>query len=203
MADELIVAHGSAPETKRPSRWLSQRIIKTHFQLKFSFMIFFFLSVAMALIWLEGHFAVKHMVATGMVSGGDAIAQLELLNSLIGKTSILALAITFGLALFFSHYIAGPIYRFEKTLEAMKDGDLTIHVRLRKKDELQEVADLFNQALASLRVKLKNERDSVEKSMVKAAALSANLSRAGRTAEAKELDQLCNDIRNTPPQIHI
>jgi hypothetical protein len=85
----------------------------------------------------------------------------------------------------------------------MRNGDLTMHVHLRKKDELQEVADLFNQALASLRVKVKKERDSVEGSIVKAMVLVEKLNQAGRTAEAKELEQLCNEVRNIPPQIHI
>lgn len=188
---------------QRKSRIFGQFLIKTRFQLKFSLMIFFFLSCAAVLIWLEGHVIVKNMVASGMVTGEDAIAQLKLLNGIVARTGVLALAITFGLALFFSHFIAGPIYRFEKTLEQMREGNLTVNVRLRKNDELKDVADLFNQTLAGLRNRLRKERDAVTSSLDKASQLVESLKSAGRNQEANELAALIQDIKNAPPQIQI
>src|SRR5207244_375067 len=79
-----------------------------------------------------------------------------------GQLSVFALALVFALSLVFSHFIAGPIYRFEKTVEAMRDGDLTIVVRLRPRDEFKELAGLFNEMLASLRLSLQTERDVVD-----------------------------------------
>ncbi len=40
------------------------------------------------------------------------------------------------LSLFYSHKIAGPIYRFEKAVEAVGSGDLTCVVRLRAGDQI-------------------------------------------------------------------
>ncbi len=188
---------------QRKSRIFGQFIIKTRFQFKFSVMIFIFLFAASLLIWLEGHIAVKNMVESGMVTGEDAITQLKLLNSIIAKTSMLALAITFGLALFFSHFIAGPIYRFEKTLEQMRDGNLTVSVKLRKHDELKEVADLFNQTLASLRNKVRKDRDTIYASLDQASEIVERLRKAGRTQEADDLSHLIHDAKNFPPQIQI
>lgn len=166
-------------------------------------MIFIFLSLASALVWLEGHVAVKNMIDNGMVTGEDAIQQLKLLNGIVARTSILAVAITFGLALFFSHFIAGPIYRFEKTLEQMREGNLNIHVRLRKNDELQEVADTFNQALASLRNKVKHDREKLYAALDNAKEVAGRLRQAGRTQEADEIERLVEDAKNAPPQIQI
>lgn len=45
----------------------------------------------------------------------------------------------------FSHRIAGPLYRFEKILQQMGEGDLTANVNLRKKDQLVEVETLINE----------------------------------------------------------
>ena len=46
--------------------------------------------------------------------------------------------------LFFSHRIAGPIVNLRASLERIAAGDLTVRVRLRKKDELKEVAEVLN-----------------------------------------------------------
>jgi len=192
-----------ASPVQRKSRFFGQYIIKTRLQFKFGVMIFIFLSLASLLVWLAGHFAVKDMIANGMVTGDDAIAQLKLLNGIVARISVLAVAITFGLALFFSHYIAGPIYRFEKTLEQMRDGNLNVHVRLRKHDELQEVADVFNQALASLRHKIKKDRDTIFASLDKAAEVAGRLRQAGRNQEAEEIEKLVEEAKNAPPQIQI
>ncbi len=49
------------------------------------------------------------------------------------------------ITLFLSHRVAGPFYRFEKTLEAMINGDLSQKIYLRKKDEGKELANKINQ----------------------------------------------------------
>jgi methyl-accepting chemotaxis protein len=48
-------------------------------------------------------------------------------------------------AMFLTHRFAGPIFRFEKTLEEMIQGNFSIQIRLRTKDEAQELADMLNQ----------------------------------------------------------
>ena len=53
-----------------------------------------------------------------------------------------------------SHRIAGPLYRFEKTLEAIESGDLTTRISLRKKDEITELKSGLNAAIDSLDIRL-------------------------------------------------
>lgn len=47
----------------------------------------------------------------------------------------------------FSHRVAGPMYRLNKTLEQVQEGDLTVRANLRKGDFLVEVADGMNDFL--------------------------------------------------------
>jgi methyl-accepting chemotaxis protein len=47
-------------------------------------------------------------------------------------------------ALFLSHRVAGPFFRFEKTLEKMTAGDLSERIRLRKNDEGKVLAEKIN-----------------------------------------------------------
>lgn len=65
--------------------------------------------------------------------------------------------------LLFSHKIAGPLYRLEKTAEAVGEGNLNLEVRLRSGDELQEVAQSMDTMVRELRsrtqvIKKQNDR---------------------------------------------
>lgn len=49
------------------------------------------------------------------------------------------------LTIFFSHRVAGPVFRFEKTCHSMLQGSYTNMIHLRKGDELQNLALLINE----------------------------------------------------------
>lgn len=199
--NESVLTH-AAPQRK-VSRWFGQYLINLRFQFKFSLVIFIFLSVAAFTIWVEGKLAVKNLIETNMITDPQSIENLHILNDIVGKTSILALAVTFGLSIFFSHFIAGPIYRFEKILEEIRAGNLNLYVRLRKHDEFKETAEIFNQAISSLRHKIQKERDSFGVTAENLKNVSEKLKQAGRTSEAAEIDHIILDIKNNPTQLKI
>ena len=65
-------------------------------------------------------------------------------NSIWVGTSLTILL--FGiLSIFITHKIAGPLVRFERLAESISDGNMTIRVKLRKGDDLHELAEDFNQ----------------------------------------------------------
>lgn len=203
MASENISSTDQMSQTRRVSRIFGQYIIKSHFQFKFSLVIFSFLAIAALIIYLEGRWAVDNMITSGAVTGEEAILQLKLLNGIIGRTSILALAITFGVSLFFSHFVAGPIYRFQKVLDEMRDGNLNLHVKLRKHDELKDVADTFNQALSSLRHRLRKDRATINVAVERAMPLIEKLKKQKPSDEITELGHILTDLKNTPPNVQI
>lgn len=57
------------------------------------------------------------------------------------------------IALFLPQKIAGPLYRFEKTLKAVQDGDLTVAITLRSNDILRDFETTVNNMIRSLRLK--------------------------------------------------
>lgn len=75
--------------------------------------------------------------------------------------------------LFVSHKIAGPLYKIEKSLGRIADGDLSFDVYLRKTDEAKMLAEAFNNAARSLNnllgaaaaetAKLNDELDELKK----------------------------------------
>lgn len=68
-------------------------------------------------------------------------------------------------ALRYSNRIAGPMYRLCKSMREIRDGDVSFKVKLRKGDDLTEIADEVNALIAWLRehppagVELKLEPD--------------------------------------------
>lgn len=74
----------------------------------------------------------------------------DLLNqthrNLVGKLLFLFVLMAWG-SVYLSHKVAGPLFRFQKILESIREGDLAIRCHLRKFDEAKSVAQSFNQAL--------------------------------------------------------
>ena len=61
-----------------------------------------------------------------------------------------------GMAIFIllSHRIAGPLYRFEKDLGDMGNGDLTKRIFLRKTDQLTEVKEALNKFIGNIDMRM-------------------------------------------------
>lgn len=57
---------------------------------------------------------------------------------------VVSLLVTFFLSLYFSNRVAGPARKIERSINAIRKGDLDIRIRLRKTDHLQEVAEELN-----------------------------------------------------------
>lgn len=61
-----------------------------------------------------------------------------------------------------THRFAGPVYRFERSLEEMLKGNLDFEIRLRSGDEAKELALLLNELTASLSSRLGEIRELAE-----------------------------------------
>jgi len=73
-----------------------------------------------------------------------------LIQTIIVSTIVVGIA-TIILTLFISHKIAGPLYRFKKGLKSVSQGDFTNDFRIRKNDQLQDIALSMNEMINKLR----------------------------------------------------
>jgi len=74
---------------------------------------------------------------------------------------VLLVIIQIGLlTIFFSHKLAGPIYRFERLCHTIIEGDYTGEIILRKGDEMQNLASLLNEVIARTRERICKLRDA-------------------------------------------
>ena len=67
----------------------------------------------------------------------------------------IGVVIAFGIAVFFPHKIAGPLYRIERDVkEKIGEGNLSVRFSLRKGDEVGELADALNVMVEKLKLKI-------------------------------------------------
>ncbi len=53
--------------------------------------------------------------------------------------------------LFWTHRVAGPVFRLKHSFKQLENGNFRLRIRLRKKDQLQEFATLLNEGIGSTR----------------------------------------------------
>jgi len=61
---------------------------------------------------------------------------------------------TIAVTLFVSHKIAGPLYHFKKVVEALSEGNFSSNFSIRNLDQLQPLADAFNNMITKTREQL-------------------------------------------------
>ncbi|MFA5255569.1 MAG: HAMP domain-containing protein [Candidatus Omnitrophota bacterium] len=75
---------------------------------------------------------------------------LNSVNRALLPKIIILVAIIFIGGIFVSHRIAGPMYHFEKSARAIRDGDLNVNFNIRKTDEMRDVAVDLEKMVESL-----------------------------------------------------
>ena len=83
----------------------------------------------------------------------------DLLFPVMGAGAFVSLLSGMVLALFLPQKLAGPLFRIEKDLEVIRQGDLTCQIRLRKNDTLTELADSVNETTTDLRARIQEVKD--------------------------------------------
>jgi methyl-accepting chemotaxis protein len=86
--------------------------------------------------------------------------QMQHLHTYFWPAVILAMILIFLHSVRASHKVAGPLYRFRIVLEALKQGEISSPISIRKGDCLHQEADLINEVLESLRQNLEGLQEA-------------------------------------------
>ena len=100
-----------------------------------------------------------------------------------------------AISVFYSHKIAGPIFRLERNMEQIGSGDLTVSTRLRGGDQLSLLADDLNSMVRSLNHTARGLSEALEEAKRSEEALRELLSR-GEPAQ-EEIRAAIDDLRRT------
>ncbi len=87
---------------------------------------------------------------TNVYPQGRLIAIFRTTNMALARNLLFTSPFIFLLGFLFSHRIAGPVYRIEKTIYEISRGNLGLRIKLRKGDELWDLADIINDMTQNL-----------------------------------------------------
>lgn len=108
---------------------------------------------------------------------------------------VFAVALMAGIhILFFSHRTVGPIYRFEKQLEALRDGDYSSRVHLRKRDEFESMEGLLNELGETLEQVRSHDKEFINELKDRLETLQTSLQNQG--AFSQETEEITKDMIN-------
>jgi methyl-accepting chemotaxis protein len=111
---------------------------------------------------------------------------LKFANSVFLIRIVIYLTIVFLVTLYFSHRLAGPIFRFEKSTQIIGSGNLTHRVSLRTGDELLELQEEFNAMVSSLQSLIQKDRNLIQRVSSRLESLQKELPDSPTTPALKE-----------------
>lgn len=125
------------------------------FQMKFLGNIFMAILLIMILL------AIFFIYSTSSEMKGSVYSKIvkikntnEIIMPVVIRVSLLILLFGGSIALYkllrYSHQIIGPMVRFKRYLKNLGNGDFTISLKFRKRDELQDLADLLTKTSKKL-----------------------------------------------------
>ena len=135
------------PQDKKPytrSHYFIKKDFQTKFILKFCLLLLAGVIVSTGLLFLFSQDSLTSSFQNSrLVIKNTALAILPTVvyTGLI-TLALLAIA-TIIVTLFISHRIAGPMFRFEKELKEIGEGNLTKKVSLREKDQAQKLTQIL------------------------------------------------------------
>jgi methyl-accepting chemotaxis protein len=81
----------------------------------------------------------------------DVSSFFNIILTLLIGANVLVLCIIIPYSLFYSHRIAGPIFRLERSIDLMLGGEMDFVISLRKNDEFKYLGDKMNSLIDYLR----------------------------------------------------
>ncbi len=130
-----------------------------------------YISLIMAFMFISAILAGYTVYVTTWIMFGEKLAAVYpqgLLFDIVNKVNLVLLlrliflspmVILIGLVL--SNRIAGPIYRIRRFLDKVYDGHYECTLKLREKDELQDLAESLNQLVARMRAEKGVRKDKI------------------------------------------
>lgn len=115
--------------------------------------------------------------------------QRWMIGALVGGLTLMVVLIGL-LGIYFTHKVAGPLYKLSQLLKQVGRGNLQVEARLRKGDELQAVFETFSEMVSGLREFDRRRLAEVEMAM-------AAIDRGAPAEAVASLERVRQSIRQT------
>lgn len=136
----------------------------------------------------EASFAMKAEAATAYV----------LLDAYLWPWAGLIIILFGAASIFITHKIAGPLFAVRRVIARIADGDLTARVKLRRRDELHDLADAMNRMTGKLELLFSGLSERIGSLSSHARQLSPENVPAGRSkilAEVEEVEKVLEQCK--------
>lgn len=149
----------SRPPLKRQQIYV-HRIQKTY-AIWFGLFLFLYSLIVFGLSFLIPYLlpAVKLLMPYPLDERIVAAEQILALGQVFWPAIAVLIVASTVFSIYLTHRLAGPLYRLEQSALELIQGNLSLRIRLRERDELQELAGLLNEALTNLDQSLVEIRD--------------------------------------------
>lgn len=132
-----------------------QKVVRRKFMVERGFQIRFMavIIIAMVLIALVTGLSIYTAVMQTLVNQlhGESLALVK--HAISVKLFVRSLLLIFAIAVisvFLSHRIAGPVYKFERIIDALTAGEKVSEIKLRKHDEFYRLARAINSLIRKI-----------------------------------------------------
>jgi methyl-accepting chemotaxis protein len=102
------------------------------------------------------------IVSSFLISMDEGLSFGQVLAKHISWMVVLLVMNVVLMGIYFSHKIAGPMYRFEWGLERIAEGDLTLEIRTRRGDAFKDFEAALNKTIKTLHQFVKEDQQIIQ-----------------------------------------
>lgn len=154
--------------TKKPPGGIKRKHLfinknfQTRFILKFILILFFsgVISIGLTLFYTRNTLTSTFVDSKLMIQNTSSVIMGPVIYTTLITTLLVGLLVIL-VTLLVSHKIAGPMFRFEKDIDNISQGDLKSRIHIREKDQFQELAISLNTMIESLHKNLSDIQNDV------------------------------------------
>lgn len=181
---------------ERRKNYFIKKEFQTKFILKFCALVALTAVISALLIYLFLSHSVTTVFENSRISikpSTEFIMPGLIFSSLISV--ILVSLATIAIVLFISHRIAGPLYKLEKSLERMGEGDVSFDIHFRRNDETKVLSEVFNKS----RQRLNSMISDIKKEFKRLAAEIDDIKKINDKlpSESKEIKKNIDSLENS------
>jgi Methyl-accepting chemotaxis protein len=186
----------------RPALRRRQYIIKKGLQFRYIGLVFGLALIASLVTGWTVFATGWHFLGEKLASvypQGRLIYVLRATNLALIRNLLFISPLIFILGLLFSHKIAGPVYRIEKTLGDISKGNLGLKIRLRDGDELVDLAYTINNLVENFNKTIISDKDiviKIEKDLEEIKRLAS-----GQPCDCARLASLVNSLQEKSKEL--
>ncbi|MDD5495519.1 MAG: methyl-accepting chemotaxis protein [Candidatus Omnitrophica bacterium] len=182
-------------------------LVAKQFQLKYAGLFLLFMFLTGALCSYTIYYTVMVLMGEKLASvypQGRLVAIINTVNLRILLSLIVVAPFVAMFSIFLSHKIAGPMYRMEKFLTGMAEGDFSSRITLRKGDELMSLANKINGVIDSLRSNIIKQKDSIRSIASELDAIKKAMTgtKHDREVIVQDIEKLAGNIDNLSGELN-